>query len=74
MRKLKFKLDKNYFEIIFTTFIRPLLEYGDIIWDICTQFEKKKLRKSKLKQHELSLEQPNSYLLMPCTKKLAGLH
>ena len=40
MRKLKFKLDRSSLEIIFTTFIRPLLEYGDIVWDNCTQFEK----------------------------------
>ena len=29
LRKLKFKLDSNGHEIVFTTFKRPLLEYGD---------------------------------------------
>ena len=43
MRKLKFKLDRSSLEIIFTTFIRPLLEYGDIVWDNCTQFEKQEI-------------------------------
>ena len=33
MRKLKFKLDRKSLEIIYIAFIRPLLEYGDIIWD-----------------------------------------
>ena len=45
MRKLKFKLDRSSLEIIFTTFIRPLLEYGDIVWDNCTQFEKQEIEK-----------------------------
>ena len=71
MRKLKFKLDRSSLEIIFTTFIRPFFEYGDIVWDNCTQFEKQEIEKIQI---ELPLEQPNLYLLMPCTKKLAGLH
>ena len=31
MRKLKFKLDRKSLEMIYTAFIRPLLEYGDVI-------------------------------------------
>ena len=45
MRKLKFKLDRKSLEIIYTTFIRPILEYGDVIWDNCTQYEKQELNK-----------------------------
>ena len=45
MRKLKFKLDRKSLEIIYTAFIRPLLEYGDVIWDNCTEYEKKDLDK-----------------------------
>ena len=45
MRKLKFKLDRKSLEIIHTAFIRPILEYGDIIWDNCAQYEKMKLKK-----------------------------
>ena len=30
MRKLKF---------IYTSFIRPILEYADVVWDNCTQYE-----------------------------------
>ena len=45
MRKLKFKLDRKSLEIIYIAFIRPLLEYGDIIWDNCTQYEKNELDK-----------------------------
>ena len=41
MRKLKFKLDRKSLETINIAFIRPLLEYGDSIWDNCTQAQKK---------------------------------
>ena len=40
MRKLKFQLDRKSLEIIYTSFIRPILEYGNEIWDNCTQYEK----------------------------------
>ena len=29
MRKLKFQLDQSSLEIIYTSFIRPILEYGN---------------------------------------------
>ena len=45
MRKLKFKLDRKSLETIYLVFIRPLLEYGDIIWDNCSQYEKNELDK-----------------------------
>ncbi|MCG8113681.1 MAG: reverse transcriptase domain-containing protein [Candidatus Thiodiazotropha taylori] len=45
MRKLKFKLDRKSLETIYISFIRPLLEYGDNIWDNCTQSEKDDLEK-----------------------------
>ena len=32
LRGLKFKLDRLSLEIIYLGFIRPLLEYGDIVW------------------------------------------
>ena len=32
-RTLKFKLQRNLLQVIYFSFIRPLLEYGDIIWD-----------------------------------------
>ena len=45
MRKLKYKLDRKSLETIYIAFIRPLLEYGDVIWDNCTQYQKNKLDK-----------------------------
>jgi hypothetical protein len=34
MRSLKYKLDRLSLERIYIRFIRPLLEYGDIVWDL----------------------------------------
>ena len=45
MRKLKFKLDRKSLEIIYMVFIRPLLEYANVIWDNCTLYEKQELDK-----------------------------
>ena len=45
LRRLKFKLDRKSFEIIYTTFIRPLLEYSVVIWDKCTRYGKQELDK-----------------------------
>ena len=36
VRKLKFLLDRKSLEITYFTFIRPLLEYADVVWDNCT--------------------------------------
>ena len=48
MRKLKFRLDRKSLEIIYTAFIRPLLEYGDVIWDNCLQYEKQEIENIQL--------------------------
>ena len=41
MRRLKFQLDRKSLQTIYTgiSFIRPLLEYADVVWDNCTQHE-----------------------------------
>ena len=49
MRKLKYKLDRKLLEIIYTAFVRPILEYGNVVWDNCAQYEKDELEKI---QHE----------------------
>ena len=49
MRKLKFRLDRKSLEIIYIAFIRPILEYGDVVWDNCAQYEKEELERI---QHE----------------------
>ena len=43
MRTLKFELDRKALETIYLSFIRPILEYADIVWDNCSMHEKKDL-------------------------------
>ena len=38
-----FKLDRKTLESIYFSFIRPTLEYADIVWDNCYTIEKYKL-------------------------------
>ena len=45
IRKLKFLLDRKSLEITYFTFIRPLLEYADVVWDNCTLYEVNTLEK-----------------------------
>ena len=39
IRKLKFWLARESLNRAYISFIRPILEYADIIWDNCTQYE-----------------------------------
>ena len=48
MRKFKYTLDRKSLETIYIAFIRPILEYADVVWDNCTQQEKHDLEKIQL--------------------------
>ena len=48
MRKLKLILDRQSLETIYTSFIRPVLEYADVVWDNCTQYEINALEKIQI--------------------------
>ena len=48
MRKLKFQLDRKSLETIYISFIRPLLEYANVVWDNCTQYESNELEKIQI--------------------------
>ena len=45
MRKLKFKFDT---QTIYFSFIRPVIEYSDVVWDNCTLYEANELEKIQL--------------------------
>ena len=45
MRKLKFKLDRHSIQTIHFSFIRPVIEYSDVVWDNCTLYEANELEK-----------------------------
>ena len=38
LRMLKFRLDRSSFEKLYLSFIRPQLEYGDVVWDPHNKF------------------------------------
>ena len=48
LRKLKFKLKRNYLENIYLTFIRPILEYASEVWLNCGQFNSNRLEKMQI--------------------------
>ena len=45
MRRLKFQLGRKSLQTIYISFIRPLLEYADVVLDNCTQQEANELEK-----------------------------
>ena len=45
LRSLKFSLGRQTLQILYFSFIRPTLEYGDIIWNNCPAYLKDRLEK-----------------------------
>ena len=43
LKTLQYRLDRDTLETIYTSFIRPILEYGNVVWDGCTQDDAKLL-------------------------------
>ena len=39
LRLLKYKLNRSTLVCLYKSLIRPLMEYGDVIWDNCTEGE-----------------------------------
>ena len=52
LNKLKFKLPRHVLEVIYKSFIRPLLEYADIVWHGCTISDSRRIERV---QYECSL-------------------
>ena len=72
MRKLKYELDRQFLETIYLTFIRPVLEYANVVWDNCTHYEKEELEKIQ-RQQELLQALPNVFLYTLFMEKLVGI-
>jgi hypothetical protein len=49
MKKIKYQLDRKSIEVIYQSFIKPNLEYADVLFYNCTQSDKKDLKQI---QHE----------------------
>ena len=48
MKSLQFILDREALEIIYASFIRPIMEYGCTLWDGCTETDALKLERVQL--------------------------
>ena len=48
MRKLKYKLDRRSLQTIYFSFIRPVSEYSNVVWDNCTLYEVNELEKIQI--------------------------
>ena len=43
MKAVKYKLSRKSLEIMYFTFVRSVLDYGDIVWDNCTSADSSKM-------------------------------
>ena len=48
LRALKYQLDRRSLQTMYLSFIRPILEYGDVIWDNCCNYEKFEIEKIQI--------------------------
>ena len=48
LRSFKYRLNRKTLEIMYKSFILPVLDYGDIIWDNCTEILSNKLEEVQL--------------------------
>ena len=74
MKKLKFKLDRRSLETIYLIFIWPLLEYGDVTFDNCTQYEKQELDKIRNEAARIATGTTKLVSLTARTMKFVGKH
>ena len=63
MRRLKVDLDRKSLQIIYFSFIKPLLEYADIVWNNCTQYEQIQYGAARIVTGATRLVSINSLLL-----------
>ena len=50
LRSLKFTLNRQSLQKKDFTFIRPILEYADVVWDNCTKQQQNELEQFNLRQ------------------------
>ena len=48
MKSLQYRLDRDTLETIYKSFIRPILEYGSVVWDGCAQADEHQLENIQL--------------------------
>ena len=72
IRRLKFCLDRKSLETIYLTFIRPILEYADVVWDNCTNYEKQEFNKIQTEAARIVTGATKLYLYMYSLMELTG--
>jgi hypothetical protein len=53
LRKVRFRFNKFALEKMYFSSIRPILEYGDVVWDTQTHYLINKIENVQAKLHEL---------------------
>ena len=48
LQALKYQLDRKSLQTMYFSFVRPILEYADVIWDNCFNYEKEAIEKVQL--------------------------
>ncbi len=61
MRRLKFRLHRDSLETIYISFIRPVLEYGDVLFDNCTVQQKDELEHIQQEAARIATVQPSLF-------------
>ena len=46
LQSLKYQLDRRALQTMHFSFVRPILEYADVIWDNCFDSDKNSFRKN----------------------------
>ena len=54
LRSLKFVLDRKSLQTMYFTYIRPILEYADVVWDHCTQQQMNDLEKIQIEAGQIA--------------------
>ena len=62
LRRHKFSLDRRSLSKLYITFIRPMFEHGDIIWDSCSLENKCNLKNIQLDAARAYLQEPQNYV------------
>ena len=72
MKNLKFTLDRSTLETIYTSFVRPILDYGSSVWNNCAVLDEDQLENIQLDTARTSLVQCTVRKMQNFTKKLDG--
>ena len=56
MKMLLYKLSRHSLELIYFPYVRPTLQYGDVVWGACTGLDAKLLEGVQLAEILISLK------------------